>query len=468
MHRPPAARALLRHAVLDRAPYLATRGEGLKLSHVVDHVGMAALADEAHLPDAALSAAIDTAVNVMIDADLMARRVMAEVRSSVDREVRDSDLSVFVATACGRSLRRHGRLPIEREEHDLVDRLIVRMSSSLREELLGPEAFVAIAGPLYREWWLTGGARRMTASPPSQIGLGHDERPPLLTAPTKESRTWCQGSDRSVYSRYLLYYDGRSRRRVSDHRRHACPQDAHPRTIEDPLRLSVHLTCQTFGLEHDGHGELLRILADSVDASEAGEDGARRRFVDWDVECRPLPVGPGDDRDDVVGRVMELQRAWWGSIAGRLLRDRFGSPPTYLHLVRILLVRRAWQNLLGREREEERAAGTCSVDGILGVALTMGVATELPSQLRGERGLPPPPSVQRTQATLDLVTARWSSSADSVRQDSLTAIGIVDWYESQLLELGAIAEHELLTHAEFAGLVDCTGVWEHSRREVRS
>lgn len=472
MSRPAtAARTMLRRTALERAPHLGARGSGLKLSHLVDHVGTAALGTHAEgSSDIALAVLVPPVVDVLVEANELARRIMAAVRDVVDSRVRDTELSVFVATACAATLRQHDRLPTATEEEQLVTRLTAKViESRLRGDASDPRAFAAVAGPRFLHAWMAGGAQRLNKWPPSDIGLGHDERPPLLTPPVRESRTWLQGTDRSVYSRYALFFDDRARRRVGESQQHACPQDVRSRQVPDALELSVELACQTYGLEHERHHALLRVLAEHADGPAPPDaQRSRLRFVEWDEECQPLPTDE-EANDRLVDRFLDLQQAWWRSTTGRLILDRCGEPSAYLHLLRLLLVRRAWQAIAGRERELVDPAGTCSVDGIVGTALTKGVGIELPAVLRGERGLPPPPSLQRTQATLQLVGTRLADGRQAGgghtdhRGADPSAEEIMNGYEVLLVERGDAAEHELLSRAEFAELMASAGLWKTER-----
>ncbi|AXH95458.1 hypothetical protein [Ornithinimicrobium avium] len=457
------ARTILRRAALERAPHLGARGTGMKLSHLVDHVGCVALGARATgSAESVLVALTPTITDLMVEADGMARRVMSAVRDAVDDSVRDSELSVFVATACAASLRTEQRLPLAEEEQQLVARLTARvLESRARGQAWDPETFATAAGPRFRAAWLAAGARHLTEWPPSQIGLGHDERPPLLTAPARGPRTWVQGSDRSVYSRYALFFDPRARRRSGNGQRHDCPQDRRGHARPDPVALAVDVACETYGLEHEGHRGLLRTLASHVDgpASSHGPR-VRLRFVDWDEECRPLPTTDGPAQEALTERFLELQASWWRSVPARQLLDRWGDPSCYLHLVGPLLVRRAWQTLLGRERELADPAGTCAVDGLVGTALTKGVGTELSALLRGERGLPPAPSLQRTQATLQLLAA-----TSSTRGDVPTAEEVMSHYDVLLAERGTAGEHEFLNRQELADLIVRAGQWRTAAKQ---
>lgn len=452
---------MLRRSVLERAPHLGARGVGLKLSHLVNQVGSAALGAHAEgSGEHTLRPLVPPVVEVMVEADQLGRRVMDAVRDAVDDTVRDSELSLPVATACGACLRHHERLPTVAEEDALVRSLIAKIVESReREDVLGPEAFASAAGPRFRQTWMAGGTQRLAKWPPSDIGLGHDERPPLVTPPVDQSRTWLQGTDRSVHSRYALFYDGRASLRPSANRQHDCTQDGQRRRGGDVVGLSVDLACQTYGLEHEEHHTLLRLLSAHADGpAPSGTFRPPLRRVDWDQECRPIPLPGVPAHDRLLDRVLDLQESWWHSPAGRLIRDRCGEPSSYLHLLRELLVRRVWQSLTGRERELVLPAGTCAVDGLVRTALTKGVGTVLPAMLRDGQDLPPPPSHQRLQATLELVSTEQMQTDGSDRVPSAEEIS--SRYEALLAERGAAAEHQFLDRHEFAVLMSSAGLWE--------
>lgn len=155
----------------------------------------------------------------------------------------------------------------------------------------------------------------------------------------------------------------------------------------------------------------------------------------------------------VEERVRGLIALWWVYGSGRGLRERFGDPGPWLHLVRLLLVRRVWMSLLGRERENLDTCGTCRIKGYVDTALTKSVATEIPAMLRGERGLPPAPSEQRTNATLTLVLGALAGVTP-------TPEDLLRTYAELLEKVGPAGEHTYLTVDELGAVVAGTPTWE--------
>lgn len=452
-------RATVRRLALARAPSLGARGVGLKLSHAVAHVGVPSLGPGAtSLGEEELEARAERAVQVMLDADDLARRAMQSVRDRTGWPVRDSQLSVHVATSCGWTLRTEGRLPTPDEEEALVNRLVDRVvAAHARGTKLDADAFARQAGERYAAGWLARGGTNLTRWPPSEVGLGHDERPPLVKARTRRSGTWTQGTDRSVYSRYGHYFDTRAQRRVGTRHQHRCLQDERPRADVEPLELSVDLACEPYGLEHEGHRQALRTLAVHADDAPSTDPGTtvtppRPRFVVWDEECRPAPVGDGEDQAWLAERLRSLLDHWWACGKGRDVRAEWGDPAIYSHTFRTLLVRRVWQDLAGRERSHLDQAGTCMLDGIVKTALAKGVGAELPVVLRGERWLPEAPSTQRTNATVELLLREVATTPDA---PAPSPQDMVDAYAALHDRAGAAAEHAYLTVPELVALLDC-------------
>lgn len=458
-------RATVRRVALARAPELGARGVGLKLSHVIEHVGIPALGPGADsLATTALQMRAEEAVPVMLDADSLARRVMQRVRDRTGWPVRDTELSLSIATACGASLRSRGTLPERVEEEALVERLVTLVvDRHLQGRKLDPDTFAREAADRYAAGWLARGGINLNSWPPSAIGLGHDERPPLVRARARRRGTWTQGTDRSVYSRYGLYFGQKARRRVGARHQHRCLQDERPRRDPDPLELSVDLTCEPYGLEHEGHRQFLGTLAAHADeapapiARDAGGVRPRRRFVVWDEECRPAPVGDGPDQAWVQERFRSLLAYWWHDGEGRRIRERWGDASSYGHTVRDLLVRRVWQDLAGRERAHQDPAGTCLLDGVVKTALSKGVGTELPQVLRGERGLPPAPSVQRTNDTLQLLLRQVATTAD---MPSPSPGDLLSAYADLQRRAGPASEHAYLSVSELAAILEDAPRWE--------
>lgn len=475
---PGTVRATVRRVALARAPQLGARGVGLKLSHVVDRVGVPSLGPgAASLSSAQLEARAEDAVAVMLDADALARRVMQAVRDRTGWPVPDTDLSLPVATTCGASVRGEGRLPTPDEEEALVHRLVdLVVDRHAQGKKLDRDAFARAAKDRYAAGWLARGGTNLSTWPPSEIGLGHDERPPLVAARTRRRGNWTQGSDRSVYTRYSLYFSMSARRRVGARHQHQCPQDERPRRDPDPLELSVDLACEPYGLEHEGHRQFLRTLAMQADQAPAtdnpavplaeptstGSDGppGRPRFVDWDEECCPAPEAAGPDQDWVEERLGSLIAHWWRDGEGRRIRDRWGDPGSYTHSMRDLVVRRVWQDLAGRERVHLDRAGTCMVDGVVKTALARAVSSELSQVLRGERWLPPAPSVQRTNATLQLLLREVATTTETPRP---SPADLLSAYADLQRRAGPAAEHAYLTVTELAAVLEGAPTWEEDR-----
>lgn len=426
------AREVLRLVVSDLAPELATRGVGLKLSDNIDLVGMVALSRLC--PDLADGDAVSTqapvCMPIMWEADELARAVCRDVRAKTGLPVRDTVLSERIASCVGASLRATGELPDDHAVNELTTTLTQWRLD--RETFLTEEEFVARAAPRQARVWLQRGAQALAEHPPSRLLLGHDERPPLVTEGS--SPRWLQGTDRSVYSRYRNYFDPRAASRVGRAHQHHCAWDRSARGRGQEFEHSIDTSCEPYGLEHPEHARTIEVI---VTAATGGLIDPRPRveFIEWDSRCAAISTTDEEQRDWLHRRAMAHYDTFWRSSDGNALRRDWGwDLSQHLTEIQALLSRRAWQDLVRREREHLRPAALCTVDRIIRLAVQFGVGAMLWAVLRGDVMMPAAPSVARLDATWQLLLRHTPSQED----DGLCEEGLVAHYRGLL---DAVDEH---------------------------
>jgi hypothetical protein len=118
---------------------------------------------------------------------------------------------------------------------------------------------------------------------PSSIGLGSDERPPLV--PLTRMRNWQLGTDRSAYARYRLYFIATAQSRLRSPPEHARPPaDPHRSAHAEIVR-----TCSGFGLQQPAHRMASRSVASAAaDTAAVPLHDATRIWKEWQAESHPI------------------------------------------------------------------------------------------------------------------------------------------------------------------------------------
>lgn len=438
-----AVRDVLCQVTTELAPELAARGVGLKFSDNIDHVGMAAL--NRLCPDPGDRDSVTTQATVVVpmmwEADQLARSVSRQVRVRTGQPIRDTILSERIATSLGAGVRVHGHLPDAQDVTQLTSRLTQWWLD--REPALSASEFAVSAAARQARVWLQRGARTLVDHPPSRLLLGHDERPPLVG--DGSSPRWLQGTDRSVYSRYRNYFDPRAASRVGPRHQHRCAWDTPVRSRGQELEHAVDTSCEPYGLEHPQHVRILEVL---VMAATGGPATPRPRveFVDWDSSCTAVSTADVEPHDWLSLRVAAHCDAFWRGPDGSALRREWGwDLSQHLDEIQTLLTRRAWQDLVRREREHLRPAALCTADRVVRLAVQFGVGGMLWALLRGEAMVPQAPSAARLDATWQLVLRHTPTQGSG----GLSEEHLVAHYRRLLEDTGELERQGYLEVEEF-------------------
>jgi hypothetical protein len=208
---------------------------------------------------------------------------------------------------------------------------------------LSLQEFVAAADPTWHAEWPVAWPEPGYA--PAALGLGRDERPPLVSP----RGNWKHGTDRDLYHRYGLYFDPRARSRAFDTgyldpQRHITQRyrDAAPERVALEV---VRRACRPLGLSCPGHAPAVAAAAHGL-RREPGPPKSGPDLVEWTAEAEGLPTVPDADLSIAV----RTYAAFWienSKLAGQLDVDDDRFPTG--------VVRRLWHRLHGREIEWETA-----------------------------------------------------------------------------------------------------------------
>jgi hypothetical protein len=300
-------------------------------------------------------------------------------------------LSEVCLVRVGRQYAAQGTEPLDEED---VARTIAERHLD-RAEPMAAEEFFQRHHTAYLRLWNQEGKEAVRTYPPSRIGLGSDERPPMIGVPGE--RSWQLGTDRSVYDRYRLHFSETARLRT---RRPARER----RSREDPerlARLEVWRACQGYGLARPLHRVILESLARATLDESMSLAQARQVWAGWCAAPRPIADGGPGSCDDALSEAISAKlRLWAADQIAWSLRKTYGELSSLDdHLVRAI-VQKVWMGLSAVEREEGGVVDSMLINGWVSAALDRGVPQLLHERTRGTET---PPSARRCHRTCELL-----------------------------------------------------------------
>lgn len=236
------------------------------------------------------------------------------------------------------------------------------LAVAMRPAKFGREEFAQRYAAPYEQAWARHGCASVTAWPPSDVGLGLDRRPHLVAVKAKHARAdWSLGTNRDIYGRYALHFDGRAVIKPPDCSRAECgsPVASSP---DDPATAEVERACLPYGLSHEAHRVLLRSVAAGLEVEPSRPRGWIR-WEDWADPCRPLATDQAIDAD-VVDAVASYLAAWIHGTSGFQLVNQYGIGEL-LRPLRFTAVRKAWMIAHGTERRYPEPMRRCAVPRFL-------------------------------------------------------------------------------------------------------
>lgn len=262
------------------------------------------------------------------------------------------------------------------------------LAVAMRPAKLGREEFAQRYAAPYEQAWARHGCASVTAWPPSDVGLGLDRRPHLVAARSRHTPAdWSLGTNRDVYGRYALHFDGRAVIDPPKCRRAECvsPVLASP---DDPAAAEVEHACLPYGLSQEAHRVLLRSVATGLEV----EPTQPRGWIRWDAwahPCRPIATDHAIDAD-VGDAVASYLASWIHGASGLQLVRQFGIREL-LGPLRLTAVRKAWMIAHGTERRYPEPMRRCAVPRFMRPAFHSAFpGGTYRDWLDGHRGDPPP------------------------------------------------------------------------------
>lgn len=290
----------------------------------------------------------------------------------------------------------------------LVDRHLRRPAR------LSTSEFLDAQGPRWHARWASVGAPNLAAHPPSVLSLGSDRQPPMTRPDGSRRRNdWSQGTDRAVYDRYSLHFStaaGYTPRECVDS---TCRTSA--RFAQSDLATAeVDRACEPWGLAHPHHRQVLRSVASGL-AADPQSPGEPTTWAEFRTPCRPIDL-TGTTDAGVTRAVASALTTWRTVGVGRSLARDYGDLWGYQHVVETAVLRRAWMDLLGRERTYATPARRCWLPGTLSPALNHAAPDAVHRWFHGEDlfGLD---SVTRSEATVDLLSQHPDIALALLRRD---------------------------------------------------
>lgn len=270
-----------------------------------------------------------------------------------------------------------------------------------RRPRLGSAAFRDTHGARWRSRWASVGAANLAGHPPSALSLGSDEAPPI-TRPgeSRQRNDWSQGTDRSVYARYGLHYSRAAAYAPRECVDPAC-RDAPRLDPVDPAPVEVDRACEPWGLAFQQHHQVLRSIASGL-AADPDACPEPLSWVEFRTPCRPIDL-TGTTDTAVCVAVVSAVATWRASGIGRDLAKEYGDLWGYHHVVETAIMRRAWMDLLGRERTFASPARRCWLPGTLWPGLNRAAPDAVHRWFHGE-DLFGGDALGRTEATVELLS----------------------------------------------------------------
>ena len=459
----PTLVELCRAAVVGPAwDHRIRRGGGAKASHVALHLGARLV--QANWPahagtpprpreplttaqaDAA-RATLDRVVPLISEAlDAHQRIVVAtlEILDDKGAPTTAAVLSEFCSVRVGQHYATSIGQPLD--EADVARKLAERHLD--RPEPMAAEEFFQRHHTAYLRLWNQDGKEAIRTHPPSRIGLGHDERPPMIGVPGE--RSWQLGTDRSVYDRYRLHFSDAAKLRTRRPGREG-------RAVEDPehlAQLEIWRACQGYGLARPAHRVILESLARATLDESTPLAQARAIWQRWCATPRRIAEGgPGTRDDDLTAAISAKVRVWAADQIAWSLRKSYGELSSMDdHVVRAI-VQKVWMGLSAVEREEVGVVDSTLINGWVSTALDRGVAQVLHERARA---IDTPPSARRCHRTCELLTERPDLARVLVNpeSDDLARQGACTAYEAAAGERwGTAWREQALTGTEAAAYV---------------
>lgn len=236
-----------------------------------------------------------------------------------------------------------------------------------------------------RAWELTG-AENLRSNPPSLVGLGMDSRPCLVRQRPSRRRDWSQGTNRPVYERYRLRFKLSARSAPPRCTDPAC--DHRPAlTVDDPAMQEVTRACAGFGLAEPAHRQIIRSIADGL-SRLGGAGKGWTTWAAWASPCRPIDL-EGDVDAELSDAVASAVSAWASGPVGAPLVAAYGFD-TLSGPLKIVLVRKAWMDLLGYERTFADPMRRCGIPRVIRTALYRHAPGAIREWIDGVIGDPEP------------------------------------------------------------------------------
>lgn len=322
----------------------------------------------AHRVDAAVALVERLAPELVVGAQLAHRvnRRVVELANAAGVSVTLADLS---EPSLGRvaGLMCSGELPVGDDLTAWIDTAadeILRLRT--KEPKHSGAQFTALyAGTVDRDWEAEGRYSLATA-PPSHVALGADVRP-LLAPAQGSTEDWTVGTDRTFYGRYQLHWKG-----VSGSDILGAPADDHwdtPRVARggecDLAEIEIRRACRPLGLNHREHRTVIRAAHQGVAPTEGKHRGAWEAFR---KHCRRAFADI-----ELTAVVSDLTDSWLSGAAATNLKRHYGDLGNHVDLLQRGMARKAWIELLRREREFESPICSCGIGRTIRLGLTPGI-----------------------------------------------------------------------------------------------
>lgn len=321
-------------------------------------------------------------------ADLIAR-VRHLCAASDPRWLGLDSVSGRCSSAAASHLRRHGRPPTPTELHEMA--LSVLDAASAAPSLLPAAEFSALYAGMFEDRWRAQGGPNLSMFPPSALLLGRDRQPPLVRPRHAPRETDADGTDRSVYSRYVSYRPPGTTHAVTFRSRAThCIQPVTRRPRERGVAAEEVLrACLPYGLVHQSHRCVLRATHHGIDL-DLDATGSTGAGASLRTSCVTLGCADTDDISETVRQLLAYRlaesRRSAAAPAGILdvealhwSVEGYQLPVTSAHMDRItrVIMCRLWKALHGLELYVEEHMCSCSLIKAVSVAVDRAVPAAL-------------------------------------------------------------------------------------------
>lgn len=283
-----------------------------------------------------------------------------------------------------------GQPPESRDCHAFAQRLVDKTRT---ERPASAIEFRAAYSARYDRSWLEYGAANLTRHPPAEVGIGANLRPPLVRTTRTPRQDWSQGTSRPIFERYRLWFMDSAT--VTSPR---CGADVCQKRVKvaatDAGLAEVARACHGYGLAHPEHRQAIRSLFNGLERQWA--ERGWTTWARWSHPCRPINMD--DEHDpDLADAMASAVAAWTTSDAARPLILEYGSE-TFHRPLQIIVLRKAWMELLGYERTFTDPVRRCAIPKMVRTALYRLAPKALREWLAGTIDLgeefPPTPEEQ--------------------------------------------------------------------------